>query len=82
MAYINKSEVDFLENLYGRIKDKKKFREETEQLKQIIFNLDERDYRNREKTRLVVNERRKKDPCYGRSQEEKEKIRKRKDSEE
>lgn len=74
MAYIKKAEVDFLEKLYHKIEDKKKFQEEKTELFQLISNLDERNVTLNEKTRLTVNARRQKDPAYGRSKEEKERI--------
>lgn len=74
MPNIKKSEIEFLEQLDDKLKNYVGFRKDHFQLKDIISRLRYVQISQNEKTKDVVNERRKQDPTYGRSEKEKEKI--------
>ena len=74
MANIKKSELNFLEHLYQRISSRMGFYAEADCLRKLLDGLNEQDAKRNERTRQYVGEKRKSDPCYGRSQKEKDYI--------
>lgn len=74
--YIKNDDLEFLKQVHKDLDDTAKYVEDAERLFNLIQILQEQRYRNRQKTANAVMERRIKNPEYGRSKSEIERMRK------
>ena len=78
MPNIKKQEVEFLRSLVDKIENCKDMEQEAFTLQTIINRLDAKQEEVNKRTLEIVTEKRKQNPLYGRSKEEKERIENRK----
>jgi hypothetical protein len=78
MPNIKKQEVEFLRSLVDKIENCKDMEQEAFTLQTILNRLDAKQEEANKRTLEIVTEKREQDPCYGRSKEEKERIKNRK----
>ncbi len=76
MANIKKDEIKFLKNLCAGLY-LNNFTKDADSLKSLIDSLEDRDAKRNERTKEFVFEKRKSDPYYGRSKEERDRIERR-----
>lgn len=78
MPNIRKQEVEFLRSLVDKIENIESLAHEALALQTILNRLNAKQEEVNKRTLEIVTEKRKQDPLYGRSKEEKERIKNRK----
>lgn len=78
MLNIRKQEVEFLRSLVDKIENIDNLEQEAFTLQTILNRLDAKQKEVNKRTLEIVTEKRKQDPLYGRSKEEKKRIENRK----
>ena len=74
--YIKNDDLEFLNNVYKDLKEVADYGDDANRLLDLIQRLQEQRYKDRQSTAKAVRERRVKNPEYGRSKSEIERMRK------
>ena len=74
--YIKNDDLEFLNNVYNDLKEVADYGDDANRLLDLIQRLQEKRYKDRQSTAKAVREKRVKNPEYGRSKSEIERMRK------